>query len=51
MQHPQAPDLTDDEQRLAVARCPDELRHLFAGWLHGTHQLDGEHIHCDRAER
>lgn len=36
-----APNLTEVEKAAAIARCPDNVRPLFTGWLNGTHELDG----------
>ena len=40
-----APDeLTEREIQDLVARCPEQQRWAFEGWLRGVHQLDGDPI-------
>ena len=40
-----APDeLTEREIRELVARCPEQQRWAFEGWLRGVRQLDGDPI-------
>ena len=39
-----APDITNIERDALVERCPEALRWAFAGWLKGTHELDGDLI-------
>ena len=40
-----APDeLTEREIQELVARCPEEQRWAFEGWLRGVRQLDGDPI-------
>lgn len=36
-----APEITRAERDRLVARCPESQRWAFAGWLDGTHELDG----------
>jgi hypothetical protein len=39
-----APELTIAERDAYTARCPEEQRWAFRGWLDGTHELDGSRI-------
>jgi hypothetical protein len=39
-----APVLTKIERDALVERCPEAQRWAFAGWLKGTHELDGSLI-------
>jgi hypothetical protein len=36
--------LTEAEIEALIERCPEESRWAFAGWLRGTHQLDGDPV-------
>lgn len=40
----QAPELTEREIQELVARCPEQQRWAFEGWLRGVRQLDGDPI-------
>jgi hypothetical protein len=37
-------ELTEREIRDLVARCPEQQRWAFEGWLRGVRQLDGDPI-------
>jgi hypothetical protein len=37
-------ELTEREIQELVARCPEEQRWAFEGWLRGVRQLDGDPI-------
>jgi len=39
-----AGELTEQEIQELVARCPEEQRWAFEGWLRGIRQLDGDLI-------
>jgi len=39
-----APDLTKTERDRLIEKCPPQQRPLFAGWLNGTHELNGDPI-------
>ena len=37
-----APELSAADREAYIARCPEQQRQLFRGWLEGTHRLDGD---------